>query len=64
MCLILDTHMTRTVNDVTIKHFAAWKRFSKYIHSGLFTKATAKFARNFLEDLIKKAPYKILSEQK
>jgi hypothetical protein len=56
--------MTRTVNDVTIKHFAAWKRFSKYIHSGLFTKATAKFARNFLEDLIKKAPYKILSEQK
>jgi len=46
-------HMTATKNGVTCKHFQAWDRRSKYIHAQIYSNATARSAKRFLEELIK-----------
>ena len=56
-------HMTATKNGVTCKHFQAWERRSKHIHAQVYSNATARSARRFLEELVEIAPYKILSSQ-
>ena len=56
-------HMTATKNGVTCKHFQAWERRSKYIHAQVYSKATARSAKRFLQELVEIAPYKILSIQ-
>ena len=56
-------HMTVTINGITVKHFQAWDRKSKYITAGVFSNATAKSAKRFLLDFVEQAPFPILSIQ-
>jgi transposase InsO family protein len=56
-------HMTVTKNGITVKHFQAWDRKSKYINAGVYSNATAKSAKRFLLDLVERAPFPILSIQ-
>lgn len=56
-------HMTVTKNGVTLKHFQAWERRSKYIHAAVFSNAKASSAKRFLLNLIDKAPFTIKSIQ-
>jgi putative transposase len=56
-------HMTATKNGVTCKHFQAWERCSKHIHAQVYSNATARSAKRFLQELVEIAPYKILSIQ-
>lgn len=56
-------HMTVTNNQCAVKHFQAWDPISKYIDANVYSNATSKLAKNFLEQLIKNAPFKIASVQ-
>lgn len=56
-------HMTATKNGVRIKHFQAWERKSRHIHTGAYGDATARSAARFLTELVARAPYKIHSIQ-
>lgn len=56
-------HMTVTKNGITIKHFQAWDRRSKFIMAGLYSHAKSISAKRFLIDFINKSPFKILSIQ-
>ena len=56
-------HMTATKNGVTCKHFQAWERCSKHIHAQVYSNATARSAKWFLQELVEITPYKILSIQ-
>jgi transposase InsO family protein len=56
-------HMTVTKNGVTVKHFAAWERRSKYILANCYGNAKSSTATKFLKELIGEAPYKIRSIQ-
>ena len=40
-------HMTRTINGVTVKHFSAWERLSKWSHAQIYSNAKAKSAKKF-----------------
>ena len=56
-------HMTVTKNGITIKHFQAWERTSKYIDAGVFSHAKASSAKRFLLDFVERAPFVIESVQ-
>jgi len=56
-------HMSVTVNQCSVKHFQAWDKLSKYIHADVFSNATSRSAKTFLEALIKNVPFKISSVQ-
>ena len=56
-------HMTTSKNNVSGKYFQAWDHTSKFIDAMLTSSATAKSARRFLDQLIKNAPFKIISIQ-
>ena len=56
-------HMTGTINGVTVKHFSAWERVSKWSYAQIYTKATAKSAKKFLLELVRASPCKIISIQ-
>jgi len=51
-------HMTVTKNGIVVKHFQAWEGISKYMHAAVYSNA-----KRFLLDLVKNAPFKILSIQ-
>jgi transposase InsO family protein len=56
-------HMTVTKNGFVSKHFQSWDRKSKIIHAQIYSNATAKSAKRFLNELVEKSPFKILSIQ-
>ena len=56
-------HMTVTKNGITVKHFQAWDRRSKYMDAGVYSNATAMSAKKFLLNFVAKAPFPILSIQ-
>jgi len=56
-------HMTVTKNGVTVKHFQAWERKSKYIDAGVFSHAKASSAKRFLLDFVNRAPFPVESVQ-
>lgn len=56
-------HMTVTKNGITLKHFQAWDRVSKYIHANVYSHAKSTSAKRFLLDLLEKIPFKLLSIQ-
>jgi IS30 family transposase len=56
-------HMVVTKNGCSFKHFKAADRKSKYVFAQLYSKATSKSAAKFLEEFIKKVPFKVLSIQ-
>ena len=56
-------HMTVTKNGITVKHFQAWERKSKFIHAQVYSHAKASSAKRFLGELIDKVPFKIKSIQ-
>lgn len=56
-------HMTVTKNGITIKHFQAWDRKSKYMDAGVSSHANARSAKRFLFEFVKGAPFPILSIQ-
>lgn len=56
-------HMSVTKNGVTAKHFQAWERHSKHIFAQVYSNATARSAKRFLQELIEITPYKIISIQ-
>jgi transposase InsO family protein len=56
-------HMTVTKNGITLKHFQAWDRRSKFIFANVYSHAKSSSAKKFLLELIQKAPFKILSVQ-
>ena len=56
-------HMTVTKNGITLKHFQAWERKSKYINAAVYSNAKASSAKRFLIDCVKQAPFVIESIQ-
>jgi len=56
-------HMTVTKNGITIKHFQAWERLSKYIDANVYAHAKASSAKRFLLDFVEQAPFVIESVQ-
>lgn len=56
-------HMTISKNGITVKHFQAWERNTKFLDAMVTSNATAHAAKRFLLQLIKRAPFKILSIQ-
>ena len=56
-------HMTVTKNGITVKHFQAWDRLTKFIHANVYSHAKSASAKRFLLELLEKAPFKILSIQ-
>lgn len=56
-------HMTISKNCFFAKHFQAWDPTSKFIHAGLYTNAKSLTAKKFLQELIRKVPFKIDSIQ-
>lgn len=56
-------HMTVTKNGITVKHFQAWERKSKYINASVYSNAKASSARRFLIEFVKRAPFVIESIQ-
>lgn len=56
-------HMSISKNQIYAKHFNAWDPSSKFIHGKLYHRATSRCAKQFLVELIKKAPFKITSIQ-
>jgi len=61
--MIQIDHMSVTVNQCSIKHFQAWDKLSKHIYADVFSNATSRSAKTFLEALIKNIPFKITSIQ-
>jgi putative transposase len=56
-------HMTVTKNSTGFKHFQAWERKSKFIGAQVYSNAKSSSAKRFVMDLVRKAPFKILSIQ-
>lgn len=56
-------HMTVTKNGITFKHFQAWDRRSKFVDAQVYSRATSRCAKDFLESFIDKAPFKVSSIQ-
>ena len=56
-------HMSASKNNLTVKHFQAWDRRSKFVHAMLFSNAKSASARKFLEGLLEVAPFPIKSIQ-
>jgi transposase InsO family protein len=56
-------HMTVTKNSTGFKHFQAWERKSKFIDAQVYSNAKSSSAKRFVVDLVRKAPFKILSIQ-
>ena len=56
-------HMTVSKNGITVKHFQAWERKSKFIHAQVYSHAKASSAKRFLAELIDKTPFTIKSIQ-
>ncbi len=56
-------HMTARKNGVTVKHFQAWERKSKFLFACVYSHAKASSAKKFLLEFVKKAPFPILSIQ-
>ena len=56
-------HMTVTKNGITVKHFQAWDRLSKFITAGVYCHAKSSSAKRFLIDFVKNVPFKIISIQ-
>lgn len=56
-------HMTVSKNGISVKHFQAWDRPSKYIHAQLYGNATSRSAKKFLLELLDNLPFPILSIQ-
>ncbi|MDR2781243.1 MAG: hypothetical protein LBB21_02170 [Holosporaceae bacterium] len=50
-------------DNLVSKHFQSWDRKSKPIHAQFYSNATAKSAKKFLNELVKKSPFPILSIQ-
>lgn len=56
-------HMTISKNNICAKEFRAWDPKSKFIYGELYTNATSRSAKHFLEEFIQQAPFKIESIQ-
>jgi len=56
-------HMSVTKNGISFKEFQAWDPLSKYVFAQVFSNATSRSAKKFLEQLIQYFPFKIKSIQ-
>jgi len=56
-------HMTVSKNGITLKHFQAWERKSKYIDAAVYSNAKASSAKRFLISFVEQAPFLIQSVQ-
>ena len=56
-------HMSVSKNQTSFKHFVAWERRSRFVHANVYSNAKARTAKRFLEELIERAPFKVLSVQ-
>jgi transposase InsO family protein len=56
-------HMTVTKNQVSMKHFQAWDRRSRFMHAQVYSHAKSRSAKQFLEELLQKAPFPMTSIQ-
>ena len=61
--LIQIDHMSVSKNQLAVKHFQAWSPIGKFIYANVYANAKSKTAKRFLEELIKEAPFKIVSIQ-
>ncbi len=61
--LIQIDHMTVELHGKKVKHFNAWDRKSKWNVAEVYSRATAYCASKFLDQVIKKSPFKIKSIQ-
>lgn len=61
--LIQIDHMTVELHGKKVKHFNAWDRQSKWNVAEVYSRATAYCASKFLDQVIKKSPFKIHSIQ-
>lgn len=56
-------HMSATKNGVSVKHFQAWDRKSKFLHAQAYGNATSRSAKKFLLELIERLPFALISIQ-
>jgi DNA-binding MarR family transcriptional regulator len=56
-------HMTVTKNGFVCKHFQAWDRNSKFMHTQVYSNATSRSAARFLKEFMRNVPFKVLSIQ-
>jgi putative transposase len=56
-------HMTVSKNGITLKHFQAWERKSKYIDAEVYSNAKASSTKRFLISFVEQAPFLIQSIQ-
>lgn len=56
-------HMTVTKNGISIKHFQAWDRRSKFMHAQVYSHAKSSSAKRFLLEYLDRVPFKVLSIQ-
>ena len=61
--LVQIDHMSVTKNNLSVKHFQAWDRKSKFVHANIFSNAKSLSAKKFLLDLVQVAPFPIKSIQ-
>jgi putative transposase len=50
-------------NGITVKHFQAWDRVSKYIYANVYSHAKSTSAKRFLLELVETVPFMTLSVQ-
>ena len=55
--------MSVSKNQIPAKHFQAWSPVGRFIYANVYSNAKSKTAKRFLKELIKEAPFKILSIQ-
>ena len=56
-------HMTARKNGVTVKHFQAWDRRSKFIYAQVYSNAKSATAKKFLQELLAQLPFSLHSLQ-
>ena len=56
-------HMSVSKNNVSFKDFQAWDPVSKYVDAQVYSNATSRSAKKFLEQFINNAPFKVSSIQ-
>lgn len=56
-------HMTVTKNGLSLKHFQAWDRRSKFINAGIYSHAKSSSAKRFLDSFLDSVPFKVRSIQ-
>ncbi len=56
-------HMSVSKNGISVKHFQAWDRRSRFMHAQVYSHAKSTSAKRFLDELVEKIPFPVISIQ-